>query len=89
MYVTDIVPQLIVARQFGGTAVVRHAVAVGERTVYITDKDGLSAIMSGRPTVRTVGFPSRDIFQFQAGISDGDAPDWSGLVNWRPQTVVA
>ena len=61
----------IIARDYRGKALIRFLVKIGEKSVSITDSEG----------VFIVEFPPNDIFEYPPNISDGatDA-DWGKLI---------
>ena len=78
----------VIVRAAGDVALVRWASSVGNSVVYITDDKGLSELKAGRQTLRLIGFPEDDVFEFNELVADGDDTKNLCLKQWRPNAQV-
>ena len=60
----------IIARDYRGKALIRYVVQISEKSIQITDSEGILA----------VEFPRSDIFEYSQNINDGAADvDWGSM----------
>ena len=82
--------EIVLVRAFGGKPLKRRVWDVGAGVVYITNDEQFQNLITGRRSIKPVGFPPEDVFKD----SDDEMPetgsvDWSRLVPWQTPTAKA
>ena len=76
--------QKVIVRDIHGLPLVRHLVSATETTAYITDHQGLTELRELGHTMRQIGFPRSDVFQYDeiVVVKENQIVDWEELEMW-------
>ena len=80
---------VVIARAFGGVALVRRVWEVADGLVYLSTDAEFAKLETGQAGLPPIGFPAADVFVYDAdkGIGKGE-PNWNQLQQWRPMKAV-
>ena len=81
---------IVIARAFGGVALVRRVWEATNGLVYLCSDAEFDKLNGGREALPPIGFPAGDVFAYDAAaLSQNEPPQWERLRQWEPYNVVA
>lgn len=80
----------VIARAFGGVALVRRVWEVANGLVYLCSDAEFNKLEAGGEALPPIGFPAEDVFVFEAeALKANESVKWSKLKQWKPYRVVS
>jgi hypothetical protein len=80
---------VVIARAFGGIALVRRVWEAANGLVYLSSDAEFSKLRAGREALPPIGFPASDVFVYDEAVElKGGTTDWRKLKQWKPYSVV-
>ncbi|HKP38185.1 MAG TPA: hypothetical protein VJT71_15105 [Pyrinomonadaceae bacterium] len=75
----------VIARAFGGAAVVLRVWGVGDGVVYLASEAEFQKREVGRMALEPIGFPAADVFAYDETFPLGtpNRSDWNRLQRWQ------
>jgi hypothetical protein len=81
---------IVIARDFGGAALVRRVWEVANSLVYLSSESEFTKLKAGKEGLPPIGFPAGDVFAYDAEALKQSGPmDWQRLKQWKPYKVVS